>query len=621
MTGRVAAFWSRAGGIYAAYKVRQVQHAALRLLGRGPGDLEEALWTPHHEWAGREMFRLCVDLRGFYLKAGQFLGARPDFLPRPVCEALSRLHDQVPPMPAAQARAAIEDELGGRPLESVFEWVDLDAPLGSASIAQVHKARLRADFDPESVIHWRSVAEARAGGGRGGGERSPTNPVVAARAEAQAALAELDGGGDGARGRRVGPSRAPFGSVTGAARGRRGRDRGLFSRVGSDGVEAMGITVCAEEVFVPEPPAEGAHGQTPVPPEDPERVKRLPGAFRVEGWLARVMGAGKRTAAEVESVVEGGASGAAPGGPARGGAGGLVVTGGGGAMLDDYSVPGDQFDRVRPGPGRGAGQAPGKAGKARKAQSEHAGQVVAVKVQYPNALPLMRSDLAQIRRLAAFLSRFEIKFDMTSAVDELGRQIEGEFDFDKEARVMASIANTLAPLRGKVQVPRPVPGLVTGRLLAMDFIDGVQVGRAPAVPTRRPAWRPSRPPPADRPTCAPAPPSNPPRADHQARGPDAGPVGVPAAAGGQGSADADQRGLRAHDPEGGAIPGGLPPGQHPRDEGGQGRAHRLWTEQAAHHGGGGRVCAVGGCGDGAPGRRRTGGAGRLGPRDRDRADG
>ncbi len=44
---------------------------------------------------------------------------------------------QVPPMPASQARAVIEEELGGLPLEEVFEWIDLDEPLGSASIAQV----------------------------------------------------------------------------------------------------------------------------------------------------------------------------------------------------------------------------------------------------------------------------------------------------------------------------------------------------------------------------------------------------------------------------------------------------------------------------------------------------
>ena len=40
-------------------------------------------------------------------------------------------------MPASQARAVIEEELGGLPLEEVFEWIELDKPLGSASIAQV----------------------------------------------------------------------------------------------------------------------------------------------------------------------------------------------------------------------------------------------------------------------------------------------------------------------------------------------------------------------------------------------------------------------------------------------------------------------------------------------------
>jgi predicted unusual protein kinase regulating ubiquinone biosynthesis (AarF/ABC1/UbiB family) len=44
---------------------------------------------------------------------------------------------QVPPMPAQQARSVIEEELGGVPLEEVFEWIDLEQPLGSASIAQV----------------------------------------------------------------------------------------------------------------------------------------------------------------------------------------------------------------------------------------------------------------------------------------------------------------------------------------------------------------------------------------------------------------------------------------------------------------------------------------------------
>lgn len=80
---RTADFWRRATGIYLAYKARQAQEAALTsrmaralaasplLPGSRPWDkerLEEELWKPHHEWAGKEMYELAVSVRGFYLK-------------------------------------------------------------------------------------------------------------------------------------------------------------------------------------------------------------------------------------------------------------------------------------------------------------------------------------------------------------------------------------------------------------------------------------------------------------------------------------------------------------------------------------------------------------------------
>ena len=40
-------------------------------------------------------------------------------------------------MPPAQTRSVLERELGGTRLEEVFEWIDLETPLGSASISQV----------------------------------------------------------------------------------------------------------------------------------------------------------------------------------------------------------------------------------------------------------------------------------------------------------------------------------------------------------------------------------------------------------------------------------------------------------------------------------------------------
>jgi predicted unusual protein kinase regulating ubiquinone biosynthesis (AarF/ABC1/UbiB family) len=51
--------------------------------------------------------------------------------------------------------------------------------------------------------------------------------------------------------------------------------------------------------------------------------------------------------------------------------------------------------------------------------------------------------LANVRIAAAFLSKTELKFDLVSAVDELAAQIKLEFDFEREARVMDSIAEHL----------------------------------------------------------------------------------------------------------------------------------------------------------------------------------
>lgn len=46
-------------------------------------------------------------------------------------------------MPPRQVSTLLKRELHVADLGAVFEWIDLEKPLGSASIAQVHKARLR----------------------------------------------------------------------------------------------------------------------------------------------------------------------------------------------------------------------------------------------------------------------------------------------------------------------------------------------------------------------------------------------------------------------------------------------------------------------------------------------
>ena len=80
------------------------------------------------------------ELGPVFVKFGQMLSTRPDLLPEDIALELSKLQDQVPPFPGTQARAVIESEFGG-PLEQHLHDFQ-EGPVASASVAQVHLARL-----------------------------------------------------------------------------------------------------------------------------------------------------------------------------------------------------------------------------------------------------------------------------------------------------------------------------------------------------------------------------------------------------------------------------------------------------------------------------------------------
>ncbi len=81
-----------------------------------------------------------LGLGSAFIKLGQLLSARPDVLPAGYVEELAHLQDRVPAFPFAIVQALLEQELG----ERCAEIVDLEEqPLGSASLAQVHRASLR----------------------------------------------------------------------------------------------------------------------------------------------------------------------------------------------------------------------------------------------------------------------------------------------------------------------------------------------------------------------------------------------------------------------------------------------------------------------------------------------
>ena len=88
-----------------------------------------------------ERIRYTLEALGpIFVKLGQMLSTRPDLLPPDIAAELAKLQDRVPPFPGEVAIKVIEDAYG-KPINDVFEYFD-PIPLASASIAQVHVARL-----------------------------------------------------------------------------------------------------------------------------------------------------------------------------------------------------------------------------------------------------------------------------------------------------------------------------------------------------------------------------------------------------------------------------------------------------------------------------------------------
>ncbi|KAL1371373.1 uncharacterized protein [Arachis hypogaea] len=130
-------FWVRAIDIYTGYKVFQVRVNFERDVQK-----REALWERQHELAADKVYAMCADLGGFFLKIAQILG-KPDLAPAAWVRRLVTLCDQAPATPFQTVKLILENELG-QGIDDVFDRFDME-PLGSASIAQVHKARLRGD--------------------------------------------------------------------------------------------------------------------------------------------------------------------------------------------------------------------------------------------------------------------------------------------------------------------------------------------------------------------------------------------------------------------------------------------------------------------------------------------
>ncbi len=134
----------------AMFTVIRVERSYARLNKKVRKGKEEQGWTREiyhpmykelHKKNAHLMYKLCKNNGATWVKFAQFLSARPDILPRAYIDALKPLQNANRSVPFSALVPVLVEELGPS-WRDHFEWVGED-PIATASIAQVHKARLK----------------------------------------------------------------------------------------------------------------------------------------------------------------------------------------------------------------------------------------------------------------------------------------------------------------------------------------------------------------------------------------------------------------------------------------------------------------------------------------------
>ena len=148
-TIRALKFWRRVAPIVVHYKFTEYW---LKVAHVDDKKKRYEIWEKLHSTHAPAGLKCILELRGLFVKIGQVMSSRADFIPRQYVDVFSELQDSVPPWEKDRVQQIVQQSLmesQGLQLDDVFET--FDEVLGSASIGQVHKAKLTPQFGGEVV--------------------------------------------------------------------------------------------------------------------------------------------------------------------------------------------------------------------------------------------------------------------------------------------------------------------------------------------------------------------------------------------------------------------------------------------------------------------------------------
>ena len=148
---RAIRFWRHVGPIVVHYKFTELWFKVAHV----DAETRRNTWDKLHAMHAQTGLHIILELRGLFVKIGQVMSSRADFIPRQYVDAFNTLQDNVPPWDDERVEEIIRDSLEkcqGLQFEEVFD--SIGEVLGSASIGQVHKAKLTSgDTVAVKVMH------------------------------------------------------------------------------------------------------------------------------------------------------------------------------------------------------------------------------------------------------------------------------------------------------------------------------------------------------------------------------------------------------------------------------------------------------------------------------------